>query len=254
LQETYNVTDAYSPTSSRWNSDAFYHQVNGKLNSLPTKGGHFLKEDPYVFDASFFNITAAEAIALDPKQRMALEVAYEAFENANMPLQQISGTQTACYIGSGPSDYRGSVERDFLHNPKYHLLGTGDEMISNRISHFFDIHGPSATVQTACSSSLMATHLACQSLRSGESDMAITGGVSLMLTPDFTTHLNNLTFLNPQGRSKAFDESAGGYGRGEGCGIIILKRLDKAIQNGDSIRAVIRATGANSDGFTQGSK
>lgn len=84
--------------------------------------------------------------------------------------------------------------------------------------------------------------------------MAITGGVSLMLTPDFTTHLNNLTFLNPQGRSKAFDESAGGYGRGEGCGIIILKRLDKAIQNGDSIRAVIRATGANSDGFTQGSK
>ncbi|KAI2478999.1 Polyketide synthase module protein [Pyrenophora tritici-repentis] len=247
-----NGRDAYSPTSSRWNSDAFYHPFNGKLNSLPTKGGHFLKEDPYVFDASFFNITAAEAIALDPKQRMALEVAYEAFENANMPLQQVSGTQTACYMGSGASDYRGAVERDFLNNPKYHLLGTGDEMISNRISHFFNIHGPSATVQTACSSSLMATHLACQSLKSGESEMAVTGGVSLMLTPDFTTHLNNLTFLNPQGRSKAFDESAGGYGRGEGCGIIILKRLDKAIQDGDSIRAVIRATGANSDGFTQG--
>lgn len=247
-----NGKDAYSPTSTRWNSDAFYHPGNARLNSLPTKGGHFLKEDPYVFDAAFFNITATEAIALDPKQRIAMEVTYEAFENAGMSLQRISGSQTACYIGSGPSDYRSAVERDFLHNPKYHLLGTGDEMISNRISHFLNIHGPSATVQTACSSSLMATHLACQSLRSGESEMAITGGVSLMLTPDFTTHLNNLTFLNPEGLSKAFDESAGGYGRGEGCGIIILKRLADAIQDGDDIRAVIRGTGANSDGFTQG--
>ncbi|CAG8887928.1 unnamed protein product [Penicillium egyptiacum] len=247
-----NGKDAYSPASTRWNSDAFYHPSNGHLNSLPTKGGHFLKEDPYVFDAAFFNITAAEAIALDPKQRIAMEVTYEAFENAGMSLPRISGTQTACYIGSGPSDYRGAVERDFLHNPKYHLLGTGDEMISNRISHFLNIHGPSATVQTACSSSLMATHLACQSLKSGESEMAITGGVSLMLTPDFTTHLNNLTFLNPEGLSKAFDESAGGYGRGEGCGIIILKRLADAIKDGDDIRAVIRGTGANSDGFTQG--
>ncbi|KAJ6133992.1 phenolpthiocerol synthesis polyketide synthase ppsB [Penicillium sp. IBT 18751x] len=247
-----NGKDAYSPTSTRWNSDAFYHPGNGQLNSLPTKGGHFLKEDPYVFDAAFFNITAAEAIALDPKQRIAMEVMYEAFENAGMSLPRISGSQMACYIGSGPSDYRGAVERDFLHNPKYHLLGTGDEMISNRISHFFNIHGPSATVQTACSSSLMATHLACQSLKSGESEMAITGGVSLMLTPDFTTHLNNLTFLNPEGLSKAFDESASGYGRGEGCGIIILKRLADAIHDGDDIRAVIRGTGANSDGFTQG--
>ncbi|KAJ4315563.1 Highly reducing polyketide synthase curS1 [Neodidymelliopsis sp. IMI 364377] len=248
------MADAYSPTSVRWNSDAFYHPSSGRLNTLPTKGGHFLKQDPYVFDTAFFNITATEAIALDPKQRIALEVAYEAIENAGVSLQQISGTQTACFIGSGPSDYRGAVERDFLHNPKYHLLGTGDEMISNRISHFFNIHGPSATVQTACSSSLTAIHLACQSLKSGESKMAITGGVSLMLTPDFTTHLNNLTFLNPEGLSKAFDEDADGYGRGEGCGIIILKRLDQAIQDGDSVRAIIRASGANSDGFTQGGK
>ncbi|KAL4947686.1 phenolpthiocerol synthesis polyketide synthase ppsB [Aspergillus filifer] len=247
-----NGKDAYSSESPRWNSDAFYHAGDARLNTLPTTGGHFLKGDPYVFDAAFFNITAAEAIALDPKQRIAMEVAYEAFENAGMSLERVSDTQTACYIGSGASDYRGAVERDFLHNPKYHLLGTGDEMISNRISHFFNIHGPSATVQTACSSSLMATHLACQSLKSGESEMAITGGVSLMLTPDFTTHLSNLNFLNPEGLSKAFDESAGGYGRGEGCGIIILKRLADAVRDGDDIRAVIRATGANSDGFTQG--
>lgn len=154
---------------------------------IPTKGGHFLKEDPYVYDAAFFNITAAEAVALDPKQRIAMEVTYEALENANLGLQGVWGTHTTCYIGSAVSDYRDSVVRDFMQNPKYHLLGTGEEMISNRISHFLNIHGPSATVATACSSSLMATHLAVQSIRSGEADMAITGGVGLMLTPDFTT-------------------------------------------------------------------
>ncbi|ROV92576.1 hypothetical protein VMCG_08954 [Cytospora schulzeri] len=244
--------DAYSPTSSRWNSDAFYHPNTSRTNTIPTKGGHFLKEDPFVYDAAFFNITATEAVALDPKQRIAMEVTYEALENANLSLQDISGTQTTCYIGSAVSDYRDSVIRDFLQNPKYHLLGTGEEMISNRISHFLNIHGPSATVATACSSSLMATHMAVQSIKSGESDMAITGGVGLMLTPDFTTHLANLSFLNPAGQSRAFDESAGGYGRGEGCGIIILKRLDKALADGDNIRSVIRATGANSDGYTQG--
>jgi zearalenone synthase (highly reducing iterative type I polyketide synthase) len=245
-------TDAYSPTSSRWNSNAFYHPNTSRTNTIPTKGGHFLKEDPYVYDAAFFNITAIEAVAMDPKQRIAMEVTYEALENANLSLEDISGTKTTCYIGSAVSDYRDSVIRDFMQNPKYHLLGTGEEMIANRISHFFNIHGPSATVATACSSSLTATHMAVQSIKSGESQMAITGGVGLMLTPDFTTHLANLSFLSPSGRSKAFDESAAGYGRGEGCGIIILKRLDMALADGDNIRAVIRATGANSDGHTQG--
>lgn len=252
--DTMIFADAYSPTSSRWNSDAFYHPNTSRTNTIPTKGGHFIKEDPYVYDAGFFNITATEAVALDPKQRIAMEVTYEALENANISLQDISGTQTTCYIGSAVSDYRDSVIRDFMQNPKYHLLGTGEEMISNRISHFLNIHGPSATVATACSSSLMATHMAVQSIKSGEADMAITGGVGLMLTPDFTTHLANLSFLNPAGQSRAFDESAGGYGRGEGCGIIVLKRLDKALADGDNIRSVIRATGANSDGYTQGGK
>lgn len=181
------MLDAYSPTSSRWNSDAFYHPNTTRTNVIPTKGGHFLKEDPYAYDAAFFNITAAEAVALDPKQRIAMEVTYEALENANLGLHGVWGTQTTCYIGSAVSDYRDSVVRDFMQNPKYHLLGTGEEMISNRISHFLNIHGPSATVATACSSSLMATHMAVQSIRSGEADMAITGGVGLMLTPDFTT-------------------------------------------------------------------
>lgn len=246
-----NGKSAFSETTKRFNADAFYHPGN-RQNVVPTKGGYLLEEDPYAFDAAFFNITAAEAIALDPRQRIAMEVAYEALENAAMPLAQVAGTQTACFMGSSMSDYRDAVARDFAHAPRYHILGISDEMISNRISHFLDIHGPSATVQTACSSSLVATHLACQSLRSGESDMAIAGGVGLILSPDSTMHLNNLGFLSPAGQSRSFDENANGYGRGEGCGILVLKCLDQAVRDGDTIRAVIRATGVNSDGWTQG--
>ncbi|KAF2143954.1 uncharacterized protein K452DRAFT_316749 [Aplosporella prunicola CBS 121167] len=248
-----NGKDAYSSTTDRYNTDAFYHpNAKDRQNVLPTKGGHFLKQDPYAFDPSFFNITAAEAIALDPKQRIALEVVYEALENAGKPLQKIAGTQTACYIGSSMSDYRDGIVRDFGHYPKYHILGISEEMISNRVSHFLDIHGPSATVHTACSSSLVATHLGCQSIKSGESEMAIVGGVGMILSPDANMHLHNLGFLNPEGHSRAFDENAGGYARGEGCGILVLKRLDRALEDGDSIRAVIRGSGVNSDGWTQG--
>ncbi|TLD11793.1 hypothetical protein PspLS_11646 [Pyricularia sp. CBS 133598] len=245
--------DAYSAISDRWNSDVFHHpNSKSRVNTLATKGGHFLKEDPYKWDPAFFNITAAEASALDPKQRIAMEVTYEAFENAGLPIPKVAGTQTACYIGSSTSDYRDMVTRDFANWPKYYILGNCEEMISNRISHFFDIHGPSATIQTACSSSLVATHLACQSLHSGESEMAVAGGVGLTLTPDGNIQLANLTFLNPDGHSRSFFDDAGGYGRGEGAGVLILKRLDKALKDGDPIRAVIRASGANSDGWTQG--
>ncbi|PNY28266.1 Polyketide synthase [Tolypocladium capitatum] len=246
--------DGYTPKTSRYNEDAFHHpgRNNKPQNVLPVKGGYLLKQNPYVFDAAFFNITAAEAIAFDPKQRIAMEVAYEALENAGLSLQKVAGTQTACYMGTSMSDYRDSIVRDFNNYPKYHLLGTSDEMISNRISHFLDIHGPSATIETACSSSHVATHLACQSLQSGESDMAIAGGIGVLLVPESTMQLNNLGFLSPFGQSRAFDETAGGYGRGEGCGVIVLKRLDEAIQDGDPIRAVIRGSGVNQDGWTQG--
>ena len=248
-----NGISAHSPTTDRFNADAFHHpKGNKRQNVLPTKGGHFLKQDPYVFDAAFFNITAAEATAFDPKQRIAMEVAYEALENAGMPLQKVAGTQTSCFMGSSMSDYREAVSRDFTHYPKYHLLGTSEEMISNRISHFLDIHGPSATVQTACSSSHVATHLACQSLHSGEADMAIAGGVGMILSPDSIMHLNNLGFLSQGGHSRTFDINADGYGRGEGCGVLVLKRLDRAIEDGDTVRAVIRASGVNSDGWTPG--
>jgi acyl transferase domain-containing protein len=246
--------NGFSPATDRYNADAFHHPTGhgNRQNTIPVKGGYFLKQDPYVFDAAFFNITAAEAMALDPRQRIAMEVAYEAIENAGMPLGTVAGTQTACFMGSSMSDYRDAVARDFGNSPKYHILGISDEMIANRVSHFLDIHGPSATVQTACSSSLVATHLACQSLRSGESTMAIAGGVGLITLTDGTMHLSNLGFLNPEGHSRSFDADANGYGRGEGCGVVILKRLDDAMRDGDTVRAVIRGSGVNSDGWTQG--
>ncbi|KIW32671.1 uncharacterized protein PV07_04200 [Cladophialophora immunda] len=248
-----NAKNAFTETTDRYNADAFCHPRSGSVqNVIPTKGGYFLKQDLYEWDAAFFNITAAEAMALDPRQRIAMEVTYEALENAGMPLQKVSGSQTACYMGSSMSDYRDSVSRDFQNYPKYHILGMSDEMIANRISHFLNIHGPSATVQTACSSSLVSTHIACQSLQLGESDMAIAGGVGLILGTEGSSHLNNLGFLNPAGHSRSFDADAAGYGRGEGCGVLILKRLETAIQDGDNIRAVIRASGVNSDGWTPG--
>ena len=228
----------------------FYHpKASNRQNVLATKGGHFLKQDPYAFDTAFFNITAAEAILFDPIQHITVEVTYKALENAGKTIRKVAGTQTGCYIGSSISDYRDAVIQDFRHSPKYHILVTCQEMISNRVSHFLDIHSPSATIHTACSSSLVATHLACQSLRSGELDMAITGGVDMIISPDGNMQLSNLGFLNPEGHSRAFDENAGGYGRGEGYNILILKRLDKALEDGDNIRAVIRASGVNSDGW-----
>lgn len=143
------------------------------------------------------------------------------------------------------------VTRDFANWPKYYILGNCEEMISNRISHFLDIHGPSVTIQTACSSSLVSGHLACPSLHPGEAEMAIAGGVGLGLASDGNIQLAKLTFLNPEGHSRSFDADAGGYGPGEGTGAIILKRLDHTLRDGDPIRAVIRATGVNSDGWTQ---
>lgn len=243
----------FSESTDRYNADAFHHpQTQGtRQNVIPVRGGYFLRQDIYEFDAAFFNITAAEAVALDPRQRIAMEVAYEALENAGMPLQRVRGTQTACFFGVSMSDYWDAVSRDLGHSLKYQMLGVSDEMIANRISHL-DIHGPSATVQSACSLSLVSTHIACQSLRTGESDMAIAGGVGLITLTDGTMHLNNLGFLSPQGQLRLFDAGANGYGSGEGCGVVVLKRLGDALRDGDTVRVVIRGSGVNSDGWTQG--
>ncbi len=229
-----------------------YSPNKNARGTTATRGGHFLKSDPYAFDAAFFSLTASEAIGTDPRQRIALEVAYEAFENAGMPMEKIKGSQTAVCIGASFSDYEAAIRRDVEYGPKYAGIGTTHEILANRISHDFDLHGPSMTVETACSSSLVAVHLACQSLRSGEADMAVAGGVHCLLNPDSTIMVSNLSFLSSSGHCRSFDQASDGYGRGEGCGIVIIKKLADAEQCGDPIRAIIRGSGVNSDGWTQG--
>ncbi|TDZ29082.1 Reducing polyketide synthase hmp8 [Colletotrichum spinosum] len=244
--------DAYSSDTDRYNSSAFYHaNPKDRQNVLPTKGGHFIKKDPYAFDSSFFKFSAAEAAVLDPKQRILLEVTYEALENAGLPPPRVAGSRTACVMGTAWSDYRDALVRDFEQWPRLYLMGVSDEMVSNRLSHFFDLRGPSLTVETACSSSLVAIHQACESLRSGQADMAVAGGINMILGPEATMELNSLGVLNPDGRSLSFDEGANGYGRAEGCGVVVLKPLDQAVRDGDHVRAVIRGSGVNSDGWTK---
>ena len=242
---------AYSE-SNRFNPSAFHDKGVGKLNASVTRGGHFLKQDVAAFDANFFNISHSEAVAIDPQQRLMLEVAYEAFENAGLPMERIAGSQTGCYVGNFTMDYREMLFRDSEAAPLYTVTGTGMSLISNRVSWFYDLRGPSFTVNTACSSSLVALHQACQSLRSGESSMAVVGGSNLILSPEMFMFFSNQNFLSRDGLCKSFDASGDGYSRGEGVAAIILKRVNDAVRDRDPIRAVVRGTGVNQDGMTKG--
>ncbi|MCJ1403811.1 hypothetical protein MMC11_007034 [Xylographa trunciseda] len=242
---------AYSETN-RFNASAFHDRGIEKLNASVTRGGHFLSQDVAAFDANFFNISHNEALAIDPQQRLMLEVAYEAFENAGLPIESIAGTQTGCYVGNFTTDYREMLFRDPEAAPLYTVTGTGTSLISNRVSWFYDLKGPSFTVNTACSSSLVALHQACQSLRSGESSMTLVGGSNLILSPEMFMFFSNQKFLSRDGLCKSFDASGDGYSRGEGVAAIILKRVKDAIRDKDPIRAIIRGTGVNQDGMTKG--
>lgn len=168
----------------RFNFNSFYHpdlDTNGALNH---RGGHFLQEDISKFDAGFFGIPPNEANSMDPQQRITLESAYEALENAGIPLKEVQGSKTSVYWAIFTRDYMSMMFKDTSDLAKYHVTGVGDAILANRLSYIFDLKGPSVTLDTGCSGSLVAIHLACQSLRSGESDQAIAGGVNLILSPD----------------------------------------------------------------------
>jgi zearalenone synthase (highly reducing iterative type I polyketide synthase) len=204
------------------------------------------------FDANYFNISKAEAEAMDPQQRMIMESTVEALEQSGMSAYELSGTQTGVWMANFTSDYREMLYRDPETAPMYTLAGASNTSTSNRISYFMNFKGPSFTLNTACSSSLVATHLACQSLALGESSTAVVGGTSLLLNPDLFMFLSNQNFLAADGCCKAFDESGDGYGRGEGVATLILKSVDQALAHGDPIRAVIRGSAVNQDGRTRG--
>lgn len=191
-------------------------------------------------------------MAMDPMQRLLLEVTYEAFENSGLPLEKVSGSQTSCFVGCFTKDYEEMQRRDMELAPKYQATGATQTMLSNRLSYFFNLKGQSTTLDTACSSGLVAVHLACQSLQTGESSMAVVGGSNLILSPDIQIVMSGMHFLSPDSISYAFDERANGYARGEGVGAIILKPLHLALRDNDPIRAIIRGSAASSDGRTPG--
>ncbi|OXV11891.1 hypothetical protein Egran_00348 [Elaphomyces granulatus] len=236
----------------RFNVDAFYHPQAERAGTQNFRGAHFMDRDPEAFDAPFFSISPNEAKAMDPQQRMCLEVAYEAMENAGVRMEDVVGSDTSCYVGSFTQDYNDLMSRDPECLPSYWSTGTSSACISNRISWFYDLRGPSMTVDTACSSSLVALHLACQSLRAGESKMSLVGGVNFMCSPAMNTAMTTLHFLTPDSKCQTFDEKANGYARGEGTSFVVLKPLNIAIRDNDVIRAVIRNTGSNQDGKTPG--
>ncbi|KKK25964.1 hypothetical protein AOCH_000982 [Aspergillus ochraceoroseus] len=254
---------------SRWNNDAFYHPDHARHGTINVEGGHFLQEDVSLFDAPFFNMTGDEAAAMDPQQRLLLEVTYEGLENGVLPisskdtnssrlagieLPSIMGSNTSCFVGSFNADYTDLLLRDPDCIPMYQCTNSGQSraMIANRISYFFDLKGPSVTVDTACSGSLVALHLACQSLRTSDASMAIAAGVNLILSHEFMSTMTMMNFLSPNGRCCTFDQNADGYARGEAIGCLILKPLRNAIRDNDPIRAIIRGSGSNQDGRTAG--
>ncbi|TDZ22788.1 Reducing polyketide synthase FUB1 [Colletotrichum orbiculare MAFF 240422] len=236
----------------RLNINGYYHPSGDRQGSISFKGAHFLRQDVAAFDASFFSVMAEDAKAMDPQQRLLLEVSYEALENAGLPIEGLRGTPTAVYVGSFVKDYEQICLRDMDWQPQYAATGTGNAIMSNRISYTYDFKGPSMTIDTGCSGSLVAVHLAAQALRSGDCSLALAAGAGMILTPNTMMPMTALNFLSPDGKCFAFDSRANGYGRGEGIGFVVLKRLSDAVKDNDTIRAVIRGTHVNQDGSTPG--
>ncbi|PNY29025.1 Polyketide synthase [Tolypocladium capitatum] len=236
---------------SRYNINGHHSSIPGWQDTVSPRGGHFVKGDISAFDAPFFKMSSVEAKAMDPQLRLLLETTYHAFESAGMPLEKVEGSNTSVYVGNLAQEYGSLFTHDGEVNPKYQGTGVSSAMLSNRLSWFYDLRGPSMSIDTACSSSLVGLHLGCQSLLQGESDMSLVGGVQLQLEPISTTApLSRLGFLSPDSQCYSFDDRANGYSRAEGVGMVVLKRLSKAMEDGDTIRAVIRGTTANQDGRT----
>ncbi|MBY9086489.1 polyketide synthase dehydratase domain-containing protein, partial [Paenibacillus sp. HN-1] len=231
----------------RWNVEELYDQDRDAPGKMYLKEAGFLHEDVGAFDARFFGISPREAAEMDPQQRMLLEVSWEALESAGISPDSIRGTQTGVFVGIIGSEYA-LLPRAGKNNNPYTLTGAMSNIASGRISYILGIHGPSISIDTACSSSLVAVHLACESLHREETSLALAGGVNLLISPQGFISLCGLNALAEDGRCKTFDASGDGYGRGEGCGVVVLKRLSDAIRDKEPILAVIKGSGVNQDG------
>src|SRR5579885_2473055 len=240
---------------TRWDAHQFYDPDPQAPGKMYTRSGGFLP-DIDAFDAQFFGISPREALRMDPQQRLLLESAWEAFEHAGIAVDALAGSKTGVFIGMVEShDYARLQEQqdDGAHvNDPYYGLGASSSIAAGRISYLFDLRGPNLTIDTACSSSLVALHLACQSLHNYECNLALVGGVNAVLHPDSMVNFCKMGMLSKDGHCKTFDADADGFVFGEGCGVVVLKRLSEAVEAGDTIFALIRGSAINQDGRSNG--
>ncbi|KAK2042903.1 putative PKS-NRPS protein [Colletotrichum somersetense] len=233
----------------------FYHrdgEHHGSTNVINQSYTLEPEDDSRLFDASFFGITPMEASGMDPQQRQMLEIVYEAFESAGLTLEQLRGSLTSVHVGVMTNDWAQIQLRDPETLAQYAATGTSYSIMSNRISYIFDLKGPSVTLDTACSSSLVALHYAARGLLDNDSETAVVAGVNLILDPSVYITESKLHMLSPDARSRMWDKDANGYARGEGTAALILKKLSRALEDGDHIEGIIRGSGVNSDGLSPG--
>jgi acyl transferase domain-containing protein len=235
----------------RWDIDDYYDPDPAAPGKMNTRWGGFL-ERVDEFDCEFFGISPREAVRVDPQHRLLLEVAWEALEDAGLPSGDVAQTRAGVYVGVIGNDYALMQSKDLSDMDVFSGTGSSHAILANRLSYVLNLNGPSIALDTACSSSLVTIHLACQSLRRRESDLALAGGVNLMLSPEMTLALTKAHMMAPDGRCKTFDAAADGYVRGEGCGMIVLKRLSDAVAAGDRIIALVRGSAVNHDGRSNG--
>jgi acyl-CoA synthetase (AMP-forming)/AMP-acid ligase II/3-oxoacyl-(acyl-carrier-protein) synthase/acyl carrier protein len=238
----------------RWNVNTYFDADGDAPGKVYTRQGGFI-EQPGHFDPSFFGISPKEAACMDPQQRLLLEVCWEALEHAGYAPEKLRGSDSGIFIGQGTDDYqqiiRNNTDETYFEDA-FTSLGIERSIAAGRIAYLLDFHGPVLQLDTACSSSLLGVHLACKSLLQEECSLALAGGVNLMLTPETTIRLCRMKALSPSDRCSAFDDGADGYVRGEGCGIVVLKRLSDALADGDNVLAVIRGSAVNHDGSSNG--
>jgi acyl transferase domain-containing protein/SAM-dependent methyltransferase/acyl carrier protein len=248
----WSGTDAISEIpAQRWSLQEWYDEAQDAPGKMTTRYGGFLGEVDR-FDAEFFGISPVEAASMDPQQRLLLELAWEALENAGHAPTSLAGTRAGIYIGIANGDYG----RSLLSHPElidaYFSPGNSFSVASGRLAYFLGTHGPAVSVDTACSASLVALHLACQGLRAGECDLALVGGVNLILTPELNVNFSKAGMMARDGRCKTFDAAADGYVRGEGGVVLVLRPLRAAQADGDRVLAVIRGSAINQDGRSNG--
>jgi acyl transferase domain-containing protein/NADPH:quinone reductase-like Zn-dependent oxidoreductase/acyl carrier protein len=239
--------------SDRWDVDEFFDPDPDTPGKVATRRAGFV-DDVTGFDAPFFGMSTREVRMLDPQHRLLLETAWRAVEHSGTAPTALANTNTGVFVGLATHDYLGmaSGELTFPEIEAYMAIGTSNAAAAGRISFRLGLQGPAVAVDTACSSSLVAIHQACQALRLGECDLALAGGANVLLTPATMITFSSAHMLAPDGRCKTFDAAADGYVRGEGCGVIVIKRLEDAISDGDHIRAVIRGSAINQDGASGG--